>query len=128
MNVREVVAFHKEREVLATLALMRVSDTAQHGVVELDPERNVLAFQEKADSEKAISTLADTGAYVLEPRTLEYVPENTFPDFARDIFPHLLGGHGGRRGQGERAPLDELMGGANLLPHVERAAPGAGWS
>jgi NDP-sugar pyrophosphorylase family protein len=51
MNVREVVAFHKEREALATLALVRVSDTAQHGVVELDPERNVLAFQKEPDAE-----------------------------------------------------------------------------
>ncbi len=61
INVREVVAFHKEREALATLALMRVSDTSQYGVVELDAEQNILAFQEKPDPEEAISTLANTG-------------------------------------------------------------------
>ncbi len=61
INVREVVALHKEREALATLALMRLSDTSQHEVVDLDLEHNILAFQEKPDPEEAISTLANTG-------------------------------------------------------------------
>ncbi len=39
VDVREVVAFHKERGALATLGLMSVSDTSQYGVVELDSER-----------------------------------------------------------------------------------------
>jgi mannose-1-phosphate guanylyltransferase len=38
VNLREVVAFHKERGALATLALMPVSDTSRYGVVELDGE------------------------------------------------------------------------------------------
>ena len=104
INVREIVAFYREREALATLALVRGSDTAQHGVAELNPERDVLALQEKPDSEEAISTLADPGVYVLEPAVLEYVPENSFSDFARIVVPHLLGGQGARRGQGECAP------------------------
>jgi mannose-1-phosphate guanylyltransferase/mannose-1-phosphate guanylyltransferase/phosphomannomutase len=90
IDVREVVAFHKERKALATLALMPVSDTSQYGVVRLDGEGNILAFQEKPDPEEAISTLANTGIYVLEPRALEYIPQNTFFDFANDLFPRLL--------------------------------------
>ncbi len=90
VDVREVVAFHKERKALATLALMPVSDTSQYGVVRLDGEGNILAFQEKPKPEEAISTLANTGIYVLEPEALRYVPENTFFDFANDLFPRLL--------------------------------------
>jgi mannose-1-phosphate guanylyltransferase len=90
VDVREVVAFHKERGALATLALMRVADTSQYGVVELDSEQNIVGFQEKPDPKEAISTLANTGIYVLEPGVLEYVPENTFFDFAEDVFPRLL--------------------------------------
>src|ERR671932_1143118 len=41
VDIREVVAFHKEREALATLALKRVSDTSQYGVVELDADRTI---------------------------------------------------------------------------------------
>ena len=28
---------------------------------------------------------------MLEPGVLEYIPENTFFDFAKDVFPRLLG-------------------------------------
>ena len=90
VDVREVVAFHKKREALATLALMRVADTSQYGVVELNSAQNVVRFQEKPGSDEAISNLANTGIYVLEPEVLEYIPENTFFDFAKDVFPRLL--------------------------------------
>ena len=90
VDLAELVAFHKQKGALATLALMRVADTSGYGVVELDPDRNILAFQEKPAPQEAISTLANTGIYVLEPEALDYVPENAFSDFARDVFPRLL--------------------------------------
>jgi NDP-sugar pyrophosphorylase family protein len=90
VDVREVVAFHKENDALATLALMPVTDTSQYGVVRLDPEKNIVDFQEKPEPREAISTLANTGIYVLEPEALDYVPEETFFDFAKDVFPRLL--------------------------------------
>lgn len=90
VDIREVVDFHKDRGALATIALARVEDTSQYGVVELDPEHNVVNFQEKPGPGEAISDLANTGIYVLEPEVLEYVPENRFFDFARDLFPRLL--------------------------------------
>ena len=90
VDVREVVAFHKERGALATLALMRVADTSQYGVVELDLEQSIVGFQEKPGPAKAASNLANTGIYVLEPEVLSYIPEDTFFDFAEDVFPSLL--------------------------------------
>lgn len=90
VDIRSLVAFHKERDALATIALRRVYDTSEFGVVEVDEEGNISGFQEKPDPEEAISTLANTGVYILEPRALSYIPENTFFDFARDVFPRLL--------------------------------------
>lgn len=90
VDLRKVVAFHRERGAVATLALMRVTDTSQYGVVELGPDGDIVAFQEKPDPDEAISTLANTGIYVLEPEALRYIPEGTFFDFARDVFPRLL--------------------------------------
>lgn len=90
VDLAEVVAFHKQRGAIATLALMRVEDTSQYGVVELDPEANILAFQEKPATEDAVSTLANTGIYILEPEAMDYIPEGTFFDFAQDVFPRLL--------------------------------------
>jgi mannose-1-phosphate guanylyltransferase len=90
VDVRELVDFHKNQGSLATIALMRVADTSQYGTVELDSENNIVTFQEKPTLEEAMSNLANTGIYVLEPEVLEYVPENTFFDFAKDLFPRLL--------------------------------------
>src|SRR5215210_4445692 len=90
VNVREVVSFHKEKGAIATLGLTRVGDTSAYGVAELDADDNVLRFQEKPKAEEAISNLANTGIYVLEPEALEYILENTFFDFAKDVFPRLL--------------------------------------
>jgi mannose-1-phosphate guanylyltransferase len=90
VNIEGLVAFHKEKEALATIALRRVYDTSEFGVVEVDGDGFILGFQEKPDPEEAISTLANTGIYVLEPRALDYIPEDTFFDFARDVFPRLL--------------------------------------
>jgi mannose-1-phosphate guanylyltransferase len=90
VDIEDLVAFHKEKGALATIALHRVSNTSEFGVVEIDEEGNILGFQEKPTPEEAISTLANSGVYVFEPRALEYIPENTFFDFARDVFPRLL--------------------------------------
>jgi mannose-1-phosphate guanylyltransferase len=90
VNIGELVAFHKEKGALATIALHRVYDTSEFGVVEVDAGCAIVGFQEKPDPEQAISTLANTGIYVFEPRALDYIPEGTFFDFAEDVFPRLL--------------------------------------
>src|SRR5918997_4667539 len=90
LDLRDLVAFHKEKGALATMALKRVHDTSGFGVVEADEEGNVLGFQEKPDPREAVSTLANTGIYVLETRALEYISKDTFFDFARDVFPKFL--------------------------------------
>jgi NDP-sugar pyrophosphorylase family protein len=90
VDVREMVDFHRQHGALATVALRRVYDTSEFGVVDLDPEGNIRGFQEKPDPSEAISTLANTGIYVFEPRALEYVAEGEFSDFAQDIFPQFL--------------------------------------
>jgi mannose-1-phosphate guanylyltransferase len=90
VNIQELVAFHREKGALATVALRWVYDTSEFGVVEVDEEGNIQGFQEKPSPEEAISTLANTGIYVFEPRALDYVPEDSFFDFAKDVFPKFL--------------------------------------
>src|SRR5829696_3323384 len=47
IDIRALVAFHKEKGALATIALRRVYDTSEFGVVEIDEEGAILGFQEK---------------------------------------------------------------------------------
>jgi NDP-sugar pyrophosphorylase family protein len=90
VDLTELIAFHKAKGAVATIALRRVYDTSEFGVVELDDDSNIKGFQEKPDPAEAISTLANTGIYVFEPAALDYIPEGRFADFAQDIFPLLL--------------------------------------
>ena len=90
VDIGELVRFHREKGALATIALRRVYDTSEFGVVEIDADGDILGFQEKPDPQEAISTLANTGIYILEPRALDYIPEDTFFDFAKDVFPKFL--------------------------------------
>jgi mannose-1-phosphate guanylyltransferase len=90
VDIKDLVDFHKKKGALATIALKTVANTSEFGVVEVDEEGDILSFQEKPDLQEAISNLANTGVYVLEPRALSYIPENAFFDFAMDVFPRFL--------------------------------------
>ena len=90
VDIGELVRFHREKGALATIALRRVYDTSEFGVVDISEDSEILGFQEKPDPTEAISTLANTGIYVLEPRVLDYIPKDTFFDFAKDVFPKFL--------------------------------------
>ena len=52
IDLKELLSFHKEKGALATIALKRVYDTSEFGVVELDEEGNILSFQENPTQEK----------------------------------------------------------------------------
>jgi ADP-glucose pyrophosphorylase len=52
-DVREVVDFHKDRGALATIALARVTGTSQYGVVELDPEGNIVKLTSRRSRDPA---------------------------------------------------------------------------
>ena len=90
VDVREAAAYHEEKGALATIVLTPVEDTTDFGVAALDGEGRIVGFQEKPAPREAISNLANTGIYVLEPEVLKYVPKGASFDFARDVFPALL--------------------------------------
>ncbi len=90
INLAEFYKFHKARGGLATLALKKVSDPTQYGVVIKNNDHSIKAFQEKPQKEEAISNLANTGIYLFKPEIFNYIPAETFFDYAKDVFPKLL--------------------------------------
>jgi mannose-1-phosphate guanylyltransferase len=83
-------AAHKEKGGIATLALKRVEDTSQFGVVIVADDGRIQGFQEKPDPAEALSNLGNCGIYVFEPEIFDYFPEQEFVDWAMDVFPTLL--------------------------------------
>ena len=81
---------HREAGGIATLAVKKVPDTREYGVVLHDREGRITGFQEKPAPEEALSDLGNCGIYMFEPRIFDYFPERPFVDWAKDVFPALL--------------------------------------
>lgn len=87
-----LLAFHRERGGDATLLVTPVEDARRYGLVELGGDGRVAAFLEKPGAEWAGPGLINAGAYVLEPRVLDLVPERGACSLERDVFPQLVVG------------------------------------
>jgi mannose-1-phosphate guanylyltransferase/mannose-1-phosphate guanylyltransferase/phosphomannomutase len=81
---------HRRAGGIATLAVKRVPDTREYGVVLHDREGRITGFQEKPDPEEALSDLGNCGIYMFDPRIFDYFPATPFVDWAKDVFPVLL--------------------------------------
>jgi mannose-1-phosphate guanylyltransferase/mannose-1-phosphate guanylyltransferase/phosphomannomutase len=84
------VARHREAGGIATLAVKKVTDTREYGVVLHDRDGRITGFQEKPSPEEALSDLGNCGIYIFEPEIFDYFPERPFVDWAQDVFPTLL--------------------------------------
>jgi mannose-1-phosphate guanylyltransferase len=90
IDLGALTARHRDSGGIATLAVKRVPDTREFGVVLHDREGRITGFQEKPDPEEALSDLGNCGIYVFSPRIFDYFPEAPFADWAQDVFPALL--------------------------------------
>ncbi len=90
INLSDLVAFHRAKGALATIAVKPVDDPTHYGVVVTDESGRIKGFQEKPKPSEALSLTANTGIYVFEPEILKLIPADTFYDFGRELFPRLV--------------------------------------
>ena len=74
IDLRRVRRRHREAGGVATLAVKKVADTREYGVVLHDREGRITGFQEKPEPEEALSDLGNCGIYIFEPRDLRLLP------------------------------------------------------
>ena len=89
----DLTAFYeapKTKRGIATLALKRVDDPSQLGVVIVDDDGRIQGFQEKPAPGEELSNLGSCGIYMFEPEIFDYFPEPEFVDWAHDVYPALL--------------------------------------
>ncbi len=98
-NLTELIEAHRKAGNVATIALWRVPNPLEFGVVITDDEGRITRFLEKPSWGEVFSDTINTGIYVLEPEVLNYMEPGRNYDFSKDIFPLLLrdgkrlGGH-----------------------------------
>jgi mannose-1-phosphate guanylyltransferase len=88
LDLSTLMAFHREREAVATIALKPVDDARPYGLVDREEDGRVLAFREKPP-DPAPGTI-NAGTYVLQPRVLDGVPEGVAVSIERETFPALI--------------------------------------
>jgi mannose-1-phosphate guanylyltransferase/phosphomannomutase len=94
-DLTELIAFHRDRQALMTIALKSVANPLEFGVVNVDDEGRVQRFLEKPGWGQVFSDTVNTGIYVLEPEVLDHIPASEPYDFSRDLFPKLFDMKGG---------------------------------
>jgi mannose-1-phosphate guanylyltransferase len=88
LDLTAMLAFHRETEAAATIALTHVEDARPFGLVPTDPDGRVIEFREKPA--EAIPGDINAGTYVLEPSALNSWPVGENRSIERDIFPALI--------------------------------------
>ena len=89
-DLSEIVAFHKQRGAMVTIALKRVENPLEFGVVVVDDEGRIERFLEKPTWGQVFSDTVNTGIYVLEPEVFDHIPADDPYDFSQDLFPKLF--------------------------------------
>lgn len=90
VDLGALVAYHREKGALATIALRPVDDPRHFGMVVTAPDGRITGFQEKPQPEEALSRMANTGIYVFEKEILDLVPAGEVYDFGKQLFPRLV--------------------------------------
>lgn len=101
MDVRQMLAFHNEREAELTVAAVPVPAERSRGfgIIEVDEEGRMIGFQEKPAVPKEIPgqpgwVLASMGNYIFDPDVLENAlqrdaEQDSAHDFGKNILPML---------------------------------------
>lgn len=87
IDFKALLREHRKKKGMITIALYNPEDKAGCGIVEINRQKRILRFTEKPKGLTANSRWANCGVYVLEPEVLEYIPPDSFYDFAIDLFP-----------------------------------------
>ena len=94
-DIEKGIEIHRQSGAIATIGVKKIAmeEVPHFGVVVTDSNGFITEFQEKPSIEEAKSNLINTGIYIFDYKIFEYIPENTFYDFAKNVFPKLLSEH-----------------------------------
>lgn len=90
MDLTALVKFHRDKGALVTMALARVDNPLEYGVVITGQDGRIQRFMEKPSWGEVFSDTVNTGIYVIDPSILWLMSPGSQYDWSRDIFPRLL--------------------------------------
>jgi NDP-sugar pyrophosphorylase family protein len=88
LDLTEMLAFHRDRAAVGTIALTHVDDARPFGLVPMEAEGRVTEFREKPT--EPIAGNINAGTYILDPKTLSGWQRAGRVNIEREIFPALI--------------------------------------
>lgn len=94
-DIQKGIQTHIVSGAIATIGIKQINkeEVPHFGVVVTDDKGFITEFQEKPSIQEAKSNFINTGIYIFNYKIFDYIPENTFYDFAKNVFPKLLSEH-----------------------------------
>lgn len=100
-DIAELLKSHRDSGAKVTMALWRVDDPTEFGIVGLSKQNQgdveseltegyISRFKEKPTADEAFSNLINAGLYIIEPEVMELIPEGEKYDFSKQLFPDVL--------------------------------------
>lgn len=89
INMQNMMNFHKENGNDFTLAVFKVPNPQECGIVEIDNSSSIVSFVEKP--KYPVSNLAFAGIMISGPGLTDYFPASDIFDLGHDVLPRLAG-------------------------------------
>jgi mannose-1-phosphate guanylyltransferase/phosphomannomutase len=90
IDLTAMARYHHDNGALVTVALKRVPNPLEFGIVITAEDGHIERFLEKPSWGQVFSDTANTGIYMMEPEIFSYVAAGQAVDWSRDVFPKLL--------------------------------------
>ena len=118
IDLSDLIAFHKDNNALVTVALARVPDPLEFGIVIVDDDGKIQRFLEKPTWGQVFSDTVNTGIYVMEPEVLDHGPGRAGGRLVRRRLPEAAG----ERRAAVRLDRRRLLGGRRLARELPQGA------
>lgn len=93
INLKKMMQFHKARRTDFTLAVFKVPNPHECGIIEMDENSSIISFVEKPAN--PASTLAFAGIMISSPKLAHYFPDRDIFDLGHDVLPGVAGNAAG---------------------------------
>ncbi len=94
LDLGQFLAFHRARRAEISIALTRVKDPTQYGLVLTDEKGFVRRFLEKPTWDEVETNTINAGAYLFEPSVFAHIPAGKTYSLERGLFPERLAAEG----------------------------------
>jgi mannose-1-phosphate guanylyltransferase/phosphomannomutase len=90
LPLRRMLAFHRRRRAMATLALYPITTPLPYGLVLRESDGRIRRFFEKPTWPQVFSDWINAAIYLIEPDLLDHIPDGDRPVFfEQEVFPPL---------------------------------------